>query len=91
MSIKKEVKEKIIKQFAKSANDTGSCELQVALLSERIRQVAEHLKSFPKDKHSRTGLLSMVGKRRSFLSYLKKNSSANYDNLMQSLKEVGYL
>ena len=91
MSIKKELKDKIVKQFATSEKDTGSSEVQVALLSERIRQVAAHLKTFPKDKHSRVGLLKMVCKRRSHLGFLKKSNLTGYNHLVSSLKEIGYL
>ena len=91
MAIKKEIKDPLVKKFARSANDTGSSEVQIALLSERIKQVAEHLKSFPKDKHSRVGLLKMVGDRKSLLKYLKGSNLANYNSLTSSLKEAGYL
>lgn len=89
--INKEVKSKLIKAFGKSANDVGSCEVQVALLSERIRQIAEHLKAARKDYHSQKGLLSLVGKRRTFLKYLKKNSPESYETVVTSLKEHGYM
>lgn len=91
MAIKKELKDSLVKQFALSASDTGSSEVQIALLSERIKQVSEHLKSFPKDKHSRVGLLKMVGDRKSLLKYLKKKSVNQYNTLTASLKEAGYL
>ncbi len=89
--INKEEKSKLIKAFAKSANDVGSSEVQIALLSERIRQISAHLKGAPKDSHSQRGLLCMVGKRRSFLNYLKKNQAKNYENVLQSLKAHGYM
>ena len=81
--LSKEEKEKIIKEFGKSENDTGSCEVQIALLSERIKQISQHLKSFPKDKHSRRGLLRLVGKRRAFFNYLKKSDVSQYEKLMK--------
>ena len=72
MSAKKENKRNIIDKFAKSSNDTGSCEVQVALISQRIREISDHLRLFPKDKHSSLGLIKLVGQRRSFLKYVKK-------------------
>ena len=86
-----EKKQDLIKKFAQNGNDTGSCEVQVAIISERIRQIAAHLEQFPKDNHSRHGLVCLVGKRKTFLKYLKKNSTASYNKLVSSLKEVGYL
>ena len=69
--LSKEDKNNLIKKFGRDDKDTGSCEVQIALLSERIKQVSEHLKSFSKDKHSHRGLIKLVEKRRSFLNYLK--------------------
>ncbi len=73
-----EIKSKIIGKYAKSGSDTGSSEVQIGILSERIKQVNGHLKLFPKDNHSRRGLLKMVGKRRTFLNYLKKNDNESF-------------
>lgn len=87
--LNKENKSKVIKQFAKSDNDTGSCEVQIAILSERIREIADHLKQFPKDKHSRLGLVKLVGKRRTFLGYLKKKNLNDYNIFFKQLKESG--
>jgi len=81
----KENKNKIIKKFAKSEKDTGSCEVQIGVLTERIRQVSEHLKNFPKDHHSRRGLIKMVGKRKSFLNYLKKNDVVGFKKVKDLL------
>lgn len=89
--INQETKKKIFTQFGQSAADTGSCEVQVALFSAQIRSIAEHLKSFPKDRHSQRGLLILVGKRRAFLGYLKKKNSKNYDKIMESLRSNGYM
>ena len=89
--INKEIKEKLIKVFGISPNDVGSSQVQIALLSERIRQVSEHLKKFSKDFHSQRGLLLMVGKRRSFLNYLKKNDTIGHQKVVQSLKEHGLM
>ncbi|MER3417862.1 MAG: 30S ribosomal protein S15 [Chloroflexota bacterium] len=65
-------------EYARTAGDTGSTEVQIALLTERIRGLTEHLKHFPKDNHSRRGLLKLVGQRRRFLAYLVKKDSARY-------------
>ena len=81
----KERKAEIIKEFGKSEGDTGSPEVQVALLTERIRDLTEHLKVNQKDHHSRRGLLKMVGKRRALLEYLKKNDIEGYRNLIARL------
>ena len=71
--ITKERKAAIVAEFGKTPTDTGSTEVQIALLTERIRELTEHLKDHKKDHHSRRGLLKMVGKRRGLLAYLKKN------------------
>ena len=86
-----DVKNKILTKFAQSKNDTGSCEVQIGLISERIRQISLHLKQFPKDQHSRLGLLMLVGKRKTFLNYLKKKDSAHYELIVKNLKEFSYL
>ena len=87
----KQVKDKIVSQFARFQGDTGSSEVQIALLSQRIREISQHLKSFPKDFHSRQGLLKLVGSRRSFLTYLKRTNVAAHDKLVASLKSVGLM
>jgi small subunit ribosomal protein S15 len=89
--IRKEIKEKLIKAFGKSTKDVGSSEVQIALLSERIRQISEHLKKAPKDYHSQRGLLMLVGRRRTFLNYLEKNDLKGFGKVQQNLKENGYL
>lgn len=81
----KEVKEKIVKEFGRSETDTGSCEVQIALLTERVNQISEHLKSFPKDKHSRRGLITLVGRRKKFVKYLRKNDAERCDAVMKKL------
>ena len=81
----KEKKEKIIKEFARTEKDTGSCEVQIALLTERIKEIANHLKSFPKDKHSRRGLITLVAKRRTFVSYLRKQDVERYSVVIKKL------
>lgn len=83
----KSLKQQLIKQHGKSPNDTGSIEIQVSVLSERINQISNHLKTFSKDEHSRLGLLKMVGKRRRFMRYLKKHNPASHDVLMSNMKK----
>ncbi|MDD6551421.1 MAG: 30S ribosomal protein S15 [Lachnospiraceae bacterium] len=83
--ITKEKKTEIIQKYARSEGDTGSPEVQVAVLTERIAELTEHLKVNPKDHHSRRGLLKMVGKRRNLLGYLKNKDIERYRNLIASL------
>lgn len=85
----KEKKSKIIDKFKQSKSDVGSCEIQIALLSEKIQHVAEHLKVYPKDRHSQRGLVMMVGKRKSFVKYLKKNNPSSYTKVSQLLENNG--
>ncbi len=85
MSITAERKQEIIKEFATSANDTGSPEVQVAILSERIANLTEHLKVHKKDYASRRGLLMMVGQRRRLLDYLKRRDQTRYQKLIDRL------
>ena len=85
MTITAERKEEVIKEYAREANDTGSPEVQVAILTERINNLTEHFKSHQKDNHSRRGLLMMVNKRRSLLDYLKKKDEARYTDLIGKL------
>ena len=86
MSIEAKKKQEIIKKYATSTKDTGSAEVQVAILTERINALTEHMKSHKKDVSSRRGLLTMVANRRSLLNYLKKVDSARYEKLIDSLK-----
>jgi small subunit ribosomal protein S15 len=86
MSLSKEDKLNIIKKFAREKGDTGSPEVQIALLSAQIDKLVEHLKEHKKDVHSRRGLLSMVAKRRRLLSYLRKRDEERYKNLTKALK-----
>ena len=81
----KERKEEIIKEYGRCEGDTGSPEVQVALLTERIRDLTEHLKVNKKDHHSRRGLLKMVGQRRGLLAYLKKTDLEGYRTLIAKL------
>lgn len=85
MSIKPDVKEEIIKQFARHEGDTGSPEVQVAILTERIQQLTEHLKIHKHDQHSRRGLLKLVGQRRSHLRYISRTNPETYRELLQRL------
>jgi small subunit ribosomal protein S15 len=78
-------KAETIKKFARAENDTGSPEVQVALLSERVTHLTEHLKNNPKDHHSRRGLLLMVGQRRALLDYLKRHDLQRYRTLIETL------
>ena len=83
--ISKEKKDAIIKEFARTPGDTGSPEVQIAVLTARIKEVTEHLKMHPKDHHSRTGLFKMVGQRRGLLTYLKKVDIERYRSLKERL------
>lgn len=85
MSITAERKQELIGEFAKAEGDTGSPEVQVAILSERIRNLTEHLKIHKKDFHSRRGLLMMVGQRRRLLDYLKRKEVKRYEDLIARL------
>ena len=85
MSVTAENKQKIIEDNAQGKGDTGSPEVQVAILTERIKNLTEHFKSNHKDNHSRRGLLMMVNKRRSLLDYLKKKDEARYTDLIGKL------
>ena len=86
MSLTKEAKQKLIADFATTKGDTGSPEVQIAVLTAEIAALAEHMKSHPKDFHSRRGLNAMVTKRRQLLAYLKKQDNARYEALIQRLK-----
>jgi small subunit ribosomal protein S15 len=76
--VAREAKQEIVGSFATKEGDTGSPEVQIALLTERIRGLTEHLRTFPKDNHSRRGLLKLVGQRRRLLAYLVKKDNARY-------------
>ena len=83
--ITKEQKQEIVAKYGKDANDTGSTEVQIALLTARINDLTDHFKANPKDHHSRRGLLKMVGQRRGLLAYLKKNDIERYRSLIERL------
>jgi small subunit ribosomal protein S15 len=85
MSVTAEKKQEIITDNARDPKDTGSPEVQVAILTERIRNLTEHFKDHHKDNHSRRGLLMMVNKRRTLLAYLKKKDVERYNALIQKL------
>ncbi|MFH1087450.1 MAG: 30S ribosomal protein S15 [Chloroflexota bacterium] len=85
MGLTKEAKEKSISQFRLSAKDTGSVEVQVALLTQRISEITEHLSRHTKDHASRLGLIKMVGKRRRLLGYLSRESSSSYSSIIKQL------
>jgi len=85
MSLKRQEKQKIISEFEAHEGDTGSPEIQIALLTERIAQLSEHLKQFKKDTHSRRGLLAMVNKRRRLLAYLQRKDEVRYDAVVKKL------
>ena len=83
--ISKDKKQAIINEYARTPGDTGSPEVQVAVLTARIQELTEHLKDNPKDHHSRRGLLKMVGKRRNLLGYLKNVDIERYRSLIERL------
>ena len=85
MSITAERKQELVREFATKQADTGSPEVQVAILSERIKNLTEHLKDHKKDFHSRRGLLVMVGQRRRMLDFLKAKDEGRYDQLIGRL------
>jgi small subunit ribosomal protein S15 len=85
MSLTAEAKREIVGKFGKSENDTGSTEVQVALLTERINHLTQHLREHKKDHHSRRGLLMLVGQRRRLLKYMQKNNLEGYRQLIREL------
>ena len=85
MPLKKEDKTALVEKFGRSQGDTGSSEVQIALLTERISYLTEHLKIHPKDHSSRRGLLKMVGQRRRLLDYLRRKDQERYKSLLDEL------
>jgi len=85
MSVTSGRKAEVMKQFAKKPGDTGSPEVQVAILSERITNLTEHFKTHVKDNHSRRGLLKLVGQRRKLLDYLRRTNEVSYKKLIEKL------
>jgi small subunit ribosomal protein S15 len=89
MRLSPEIKAKSVEQFQRAVGDTGSPEVQVALLTTRVNLLTEHLKVHKKDFHSRRGLIAMVNRRRKLLNYLKQSNSSIYTKLVQSLNLRG--
>lgn len=85
MALTKEVKSNIVKKYGKSETDTGSTEVQIAILTQKINDLTEHLKEHKKDFHSRRGLLKKVGQRRSLLNYLVKTDVSRYREIVKQL------
>lgn len=85
MSITQERKQELIEQYANEKGDTGSAEVQCAILSERIRNLTEHFKAHVKDFHSRRGLLILIGRRKRLLNYIKQQDEKRYDALVKKL------
>jgi small subunit ribosomal protein S15 len=85
MSVTSGRKAEVMKEFAKKPGDTGSPEVQVAILSERINNLTEHFKTHAKDNHSRRGLLKLVGQRRKLLDYLRRTNEVSYKKLIEKL------
>ena len=85
MSINKDKKTELINEYSRSGSDTGSPEVQIAILSERISSLTNHFQIHKKDNHSRTGLMRLINQRRSLLAYLKKTNKVSYDSLIQKL------
>lgn len=85
MALTKERKEELVKNFARSKNDTGSAEVQIAILTEEIKQLTEHLKEHKHDHHSRRGLLKKVGQRRNMLNYLARKDVQRYRDVVGKL------
>ena len=89
MSITKESKKEIISKFAINEKDTGSAEVQVAVISERIRKLTEHFKNHNHDNHSKRGLLALVNKRKKLLNYLSKKDESKYQEIIKKLNIRG--
>ncbi|MCD5375348.1 30S ribosomal protein S15 [Candidatus Gracilibacteria bacterium] len=86
MSVTKKDKEGIVKDFAKTKGDTGSAEVQIAILTAKIENLKEHLGEHKKDNHSRRGIMMMVAKRRKMLAYLKRKDAAKYEEVISKLE-----
>ncbi|MBA7481469.1 30S ribosomal protein S15 [subsurface metagenome] len=89
MALEKDKKQDVMQNFKRHKKDTGSPEVQVAVLTERIKILTEHLKQFPKDKHSRQGLIKMVNDRRRHLNYLMRKNRTKYLKIIEALKLRG--
>ena len=86
MSITQERTEELVEEFGRGENDTGSPEVQIAILTERVRNLTEHMLTHKKDLHSRRGLIAMVGQRRRLLDYLKRKSNDRYQAILKALE-----
>jgi len=89
MALEKEKKREVIRSYKRHQKDTGSPEVQIAILTDRIKNLTEHLKQYPKDKHSRQGLIKMVNDRRRHLNYLMKKDKAKYLKIIDALNLRG--
>ena len=89
MSISKEIKKNIINEHAKNDKDTGSTNIQIAVISERIKNLTDHFKNHNKDNHSKRGLVALVNKRKKLLNYLSKKNNSEYLELIKKLKIRG--
>ena len=89
MPIQKDDKEEYVKKFGKNTNDTGSAEVQIAILTHRIRELTDHVKVHKKDKHTRRGLVQLVSKRKKMLKYLVRSDSKSYLKLIKELSIRG--
>ena len=89
MPIQKDDKEKYVKKFGKNSSDTGSAEVQIAILTHRIRELTDHVKIHKKDKHTRRGLVQLVSKRKKMLKYLVRSDSKSYLKLIKELSIRG--
>ena len=89
MPISNEDKKKYVEQFGKDSNDTGSSEVQIAILTHRIRELTEHVKIYKKDHHTRRGLVMLVAKRKKMMKYLMRSNSASYLNVIKELSIRG--
>ena len=89
MSITKDDKKNLIKTFAKNQNDTGSTSIQIAVITERIKNLTEHFKTHNKDNHSKRGLVALVNKRKKLLNYLSKKNNSEYSELIKKLNIRG--
>ena len=89
MSIKKDTKKEIISKFANNEKDTGSAQVQIAVLSERINNLTEHFKLHKHDNHSKRGLMALVNKRKKLLSYISKKNNEKYKEIIKELKIRG--
>ena len=85
MSIEPQKKQELIETYGRGNKDTGSPEVQVAIITERVLNLSEHMKTHPKDKHSRRGLLKLVGKRRRLLDFLHSKEASRYQTLIEAL------